>query len=263
MSVAIIINPVSGGIASSEVRRRVRDWRRRCSRRCANRGEVFVTERRGHARELAAAAVARGARLVVAWGGDGTVNEVASASCGGDAALGIVPAGSGNGLARELGVARRPDARDSRGGPCRAARRSTPASWAADLRQRRRRRLRCARRRLFRSRPGGTARPVHLRADHGARAVALPCGDLSHRRRAARPPRAARHVRQLGAVRQRRAHRARGAARRRAAGPGGVRGVVAVRDGLAVPRLFNGGVGRLRGVSTEQIERATVRPSDR
>ncbi len=42
-------------------------------------GEVSLTERRGHARELAAAAVGRGATLVVAWGGDGTVNEVASA----------------------------------------------------------------------------------------------------------------------------------------------------------------------------------------
>jgi diacylglycerol kinase family enzyme len=68
-----------------------------------------VTERKGHARELAAAAAARGARLVVAWGGDGTVNEVASAITFGPAALGIVPSGSGNGLARDLGVSRRPE----------------------------------------------------------------------------------------------------------------------------------------------------------
>jgi YegS/Rv2252/BmrU family lipid kinase len=61
-----------------------------------------MTERRGHARELAADAVARGARLVLAWGGDGTINEVGSALLAGPAALGIVPAGSGNGLAREL-----------------------------------------------------------------------------------------------------------------------------------------------------------------
>jgi diacylglycerol kinase family enzyme len=71
-------------------------------------GEVFVSERRGHARELAAAAVARGARLLVAWGGDGTVNEVASVIVHRETALGIVPAGSGNGLARALGVAKRP-----------------------------------------------------------------------------------------------------------------------------------------------------------
>jgi diacylglycerol kinase (ATP) len=71
---------------------------------------VVVTERVGHGRELAAAAAAAGARLVIAWGGDGTISEVASALIGSDVALGIVPAVSGNGLARELGIARRPAA---------------------------------------------------------------------------------------------------------------------------------------------------------
>lgn len=70
--------------------------------------EVFVTERQGHARELTKAAVARGARLVMAWGGDGTINEVASALVFGDIPLGIVPAGSGNGLARQLSISRNP-----------------------------------------------------------------------------------------------------------------------------------------------------------
>jgi len=70
-------------------------------------GEVHVTERPGHARELAAAAARRGDRLVIAWGGDGTINEVASALAFGGPALGMVAAGSGNGLARELGVPRR------------------------------------------------------------------------------------------------------------------------------------------------------------
>jgi diacylglycerol kinase (ATP) len=53
--------------------------------------------------------VQRGARLVVAWGGDGTINEVASALAFDEVPLGIVPSGSGNGLARELGVSRRPE----------------------------------------------------------------------------------------------------------------------------------------------------------
>ena len=71
--------------------------------------EVFITDAVGHAREIAGAAVRRGARLVIAWGGDGTINEVASALAFGEVPLGIVRAGSGNGLARELGVDPRPD----------------------------------------------------------------------------------------------------------------------------------------------------------
>ena len=67
-------------------------------------GTVRLTEGPGHAHELARAAVAARASLVCAWGGDGTVNEVARAVTGTGTALGIVPAGSGNGLARELGI---------------------------------------------------------------------------------------------------------------------------------------------------------------
>jgi YegS/Rv2252/BmrU family lipid kinase len=107
MSVAIIINPVSAGISSAEVRRRLATAASFLRTR-SEPGQVWVSERRGHARELSAAAAASGARLVIAWGGDGTVNEVASALVGGETALGVVPSGSGNGLARELGVSRRP-----------------------------------------------------------------------------------------------------------------------------------------------------------
>jgi diacylglycerol kinase (ATP) len=65
---------------------------------------VFLTERPGHARELAASAIARGISTVVAWGGDGTMNEVGTALAFTSASLAIVPSGSGNGLARELGI---------------------------------------------------------------------------------------------------------------------------------------------------------------
>lgn len=106
--VSVIINPVAGGATPAQGLSRAT----LASDVLASRGvvgDVFVTERRGHARDLAEGARRRGHRLVVAWGGDGTVNEVASALAGSDAVLGIVPSGSGNGLARELGLPRRAD----------------------------------------------------------------------------------------------------------------------------------------------------------
>lgn len=107
MSTAIIINPISGGVRPDVARARAQ-LARTVVDVCGERIDVFVTEAVGHARELATAAVTRGARLVMAWGGDGTINEVASALAFSDVALGIIPAGSGNGLARELGVDPRP-----------------------------------------------------------------------------------------------------------------------------------------------------------
>lgn len=58
----------------------------------------------GHATEIAEAAVKDGFDVVVAVGGDGTVNEVARALVKTDTALGIIPCGSGNGLARHLHI---------------------------------------------------------------------------------------------------------------------------------------------------------------
>jgi YegS/Rv2252/BmrU family lipid kinase len=58
----------------------------------------------GDGSRLAAEAVARGFDVVAAVGGDGTVNEVGQALVGKSAALGVIPAGSGNGFARNLRV---------------------------------------------------------------------------------------------------------------------------------------------------------------
>ncbi len=65
---------------------------------------VVPTERPRHATELARRALDEGCGLVVAIGGDGTMNEVATALVGTSAALGLIPCGSGNGLGRHLGI---------------------------------------------------------------------------------------------------------------------------------------------------------------
>jgi diacylglycerol kinase (ATP) len=66
--------------------------------------DLVVTERPLHATELAHRAIDDGCGLVVAVGGDGTMNEVAQALVHHDAALGLIPCGSGNGLGRHLGI---------------------------------------------------------------------------------------------------------------------------------------------------------------
>ncbi|MDP3180905.1 MAG: diacylglycerol kinase family lipid kinase, partial [Bacteroidota bacterium] len=66
--------------------------------------EYSFTSRPGHAIELAIKASVDGFDLVVAVGGDGTVNEVAQGLIGTKTLMGILPMGSGNGLARELGI---------------------------------------------------------------------------------------------------------------------------------------------------------------
>jgi diacylglycerol kinase (ATP) len=108
MSVTIIINPISGGLRLNQARARV-ELAAAVVDGLGEMADVFVTECRGHAREIAKAALIRGARLVLAWGGDGTINEIASSLAFHDVPLGIIPSGSGNGLARELGVDFRPE----------------------------------------------------------------------------------------------------------------------------------------------------------
>jgi len=66
--------------------------------------EYSYTDERGHATDLASKASLDGFDLVVAVGGDGTVNEVARGLIGSNTPMGIIPVGSGNGMARELGI---------------------------------------------------------------------------------------------------------------------------------------------------------------
>ena len=100
----IVFNPAAGG------RRR-----RRLARALEALGlqglrpDVAETARPGHATELARDAAGRGVPMVVAAGGDGTIAEVASGLAGSAALLGILPFGTANVLAWELGLPPRPE----------------------------------------------------------------------------------------------------------------------------------------------------------
>ncbi len=98
MKTFIIINPVSGKVRRSET-----EWETPAKINFPHAAGAF-TRYAGHATELASAAVKEGYEQILVAGGDGTINETAKALVGTQVALGLIPKGSGNGLARELGM---------------------------------------------------------------------------------------------------------------------------------------------------------------
>ncbi|MBY0433267.1 MAG: YegS/Rv2252/BmrU family lipid kinase [Cyclobacteriaceae bacterium] len=98
--VFFIINKYSGTGFQSAIEGRIIDV---CSR-LGLEGTLEFTQHKGHATELACQAVSQNFSRVFAMGGDGTVNEVAQALTHTSTALGILPKGSGNGLARHLKI---------------------------------------------------------------------------------------------------------------------------------------------------------------
>ena len=102
MKVAAIINPISGAGADVHAAERRTAMLREELERRNMRGRIDLTTSAGHAHQLARRAADDGANLVIVWGGDGTVNEAGAALLDTGTALGLVPAGSGNGLAASL-----------------------------------------------------------------------------------------------------------------------------------------------------------------
>ena len=96
--IIFIINPIAG------IRRKQAVLDMITEKFPAGSYETVFTEYQGHAREIAAKKLAEGHDCLVAVGGDGTVNEVASALVNTTGKLGIIPSGSGNGLARHLHI---------------------------------------------------------------------------------------------------------------------------------------------------------------
>jgi len=95
-----IINPISGIGKKKNIEELIRDH----TDASTYDYHVKFTKGPGHGTELAKEAVASGVDIVVAIGGDGTVNEIGQALVGSSTALGIIPTGSGNGLARHLRI---------------------------------------------------------------------------------------------------------------------------------------------------------------
>jgi diacylglycerol kinase (ATP) len=107
MRIAIIVNPGSG---RAKTRRSRFEIAKQLVDRLKIDAEVVATEARGHGAELAQKFVDAGCERVIAWGGDGTVNEVAGPIIGTRTTLGIIPGGSGDGYAHSLGLPVKPDA---------------------------------------------------------------------------------------------------------------------------------------------------------
>jgi YegS/Rv2252/BmrU family lipid kinase len=101
-SIVFIVNPISGGnnkkdiseAINNEIDSNIFDIR------------ILFTEYVGHGGEISKKLVDEGCNIIVAVGGDGTINEIASQMINSESTLGIIPRGSGNGLARHLGISR-------------------------------------------------------------------------------------------------------------------------------------------------------------
>lgn len=94
-----IINPVSGTKSKKEIPEMIASIDPR-----EYEVHILMTGYEGHATQIAKDAVRDGVECVIAVGGDGTINEVAKALVNTDVVLGIIPSGSGNGLARDLNI---------------------------------------------------------------------------------------------------------------------------------------------------------------
>lgn len=95
---AFIINPISGGISKEgfpmlvdkHINKNIFDY------------DLFYTQSTEHNKDLAQSCVAQKYDAIIAVGGDGTINNTAKYIAGTDTTFGIIPVGSGNGLARHL-----------------------------------------------------------------------------------------------------------------------------------------------------------------
>lgn len=99
----VFIYNMASGSQSPKIKNDVLEALKNC-----NNSQIWLTEYSGHGLELAKKAIEIGVKAVFAVGGDGTVNEVVQGLYGSTVNFSIIPLGSGNGLARHLGIATNP-----------------------------------------------------------------------------------------------------------------------------------------------------------
>lgn len=103
MRVKVILNPWSDRGRAARLQSRIPEW----ASQAGGQVDLALTSRPGHAKQLAREAAAAGYDLVAAAGGDGTVHEVVNGLVQGgkaNAALGVIPIGSGNDFAFAQGI---------------------------------------------------------------------------------------------------------------------------------------------------------------
>ena len=104
--IVFVVNPKSG----TQGKKAILKWIDERLDRSIYDYSIVNTEYAGHATQIAATAVQNKVDVVVAIGGDGTINEIARSLVHTQTALGIIPCGSGNGLARHLQIPMDPKA---------------------------------------------------------------------------------------------------------------------------------------------------------
>lgn len=96
----VIVNPVAGHGRSPRFLSELKS----CLQARGLKWDFFETNRPGHARELAEEMVRQGSNRLVVMGGDGTISEVMNGILGSDLELGVISVGTGNDVARSLGL---------------------------------------------------------------------------------------------------------------------------------------------------------------
>ena len=104
--IVFVVNPISG----TQSKKAILKWIDERMDRSIYDYSIVKTEYAGHATQIAVSAAQNKVDVVVAIGGDGTINEIARSLVHTETALGIIPCGSGNGLARHLRIPMDPKA---------------------------------------------------------------------------------------------------------------------------------------------------------